>query len=262
MAGESRGILFPERLPTFHRIPPPAGAEELAQWFWIPEWSLAPGVVSRQLTVAYCALNLVVEPRGVSLVGAATRVGERTLRGTGWAVGALLKPAAAAAFTSNPSALIDAERSFDAPDLHAEVVAAMGGGGERRENAVAVFARWLITRAGEVSPVGRLANAMAQVLGGERGANTPAEAAARLAVSLRTLQRMAHRYIGLPPAAVIRRRRLQDAAEQVREQPHLPLAEIAADLGYADHAHLTAAFRDVLGFTPSGYRAQTPGARA
>ena len=30
--------------------------------------------------------------------------------------------------------------------------------------------------------------------------------------------------------------------------------EIAADLGYADHAHLTREFRRVLGFTPSGYR--------
>jgi AraC-like DNA-binding protein len=30
---------------------------------------------------------------------------------------------------------------------------------------------------------------------------------------------------------------------------------VAADLGYADHAHLTRDFRTVLGFTPSAYRA-------
>jgi len=32
---------------------------------------------------------------------------------------------------------------------------------------------------------------------------------------------------------------------------------VAAELDYADHAHLTADFRQVLGFSPSLYRQQT-----
>lgn len=54
--------------------------------------------------------------------------------------------------------------------------------------------------------------------------------------------------------SMIRRYRLQEAAERLRLQPGLPVADIAAELGYADHAHLSADFRTVLGFTPSGYR--------
>jgi AraC-like DNA-binding protein len=53
---------------------------------------------------------------------------------------------------------------------------------------------------------------------------------------------------------LIRRRRLQEAAERVRGDPRADLARIAHDLGYVDHAHLTTDFRRVLGFTPSGYR--------
>ncbi|MFP3836215.1 helix-turn-helix domain-containing protein, partial [Chryseobacterium sp. SIMBA_028] len=64
----------------------------------------------------------------------------------------------------------------------------------------------------------------------------------------------AKKYVGLSPSALIRRRRLQDAAERARSNPTADLAAIAVELGYADHAHLTNDFRKYLGFTPSGYR--------
>lgn len=54
---------------------------------------------------------------------------------------------------------------------------------------------------------------------------------------------------------MIRRRRLQEAAGRVRSDAGADLSTIAADLGYADHAHLTRDFRRVLGFSPTGYRA-------
>ncbi|MDN5996168.1 AraC family transcriptional regulator [Acidipropionibacterium jensenii] len=277
MVDPSRGVLFPSRLTAFHRYAPPPVAADLVQWFWIPEWDLEPGVVSRQTVLGYPALNLVVEPHGVSLVGATTRMSERVLRGSGWAVGALLRPAAVGTLTSDASSLVDVEQPLSAPTLHARVVAAMAGEAlvgepgagpeavdheadapaDRHDHAVDIVAQWLSERAGEIPSVARHANMMPEVLIGEGGANTPAEAAVRLAVSLRTLQRMTHRYIGLPPAAIIRRRRLQEAAQLVREHPDISLATIAADLGYADHAHLTSDFRTVLGFTPSGYRTES-----
>jgi len=84
------------------------------------------------------------------------------------------------------------------------------------------------------------------------------DAASRLNVSTRTLQRLARRHVGLPPAAMIRRRRLQEAAERLRTNPWADLATVAAELGYADQAHLCGDFRAVLGFTPSSYRASCP----
>lgn len=80
------------------------------------------------------------------------------------------------------------------------------------------------------------------------------DASARLSISTRTLQRLAHRYVGLPPVAMIRRRRLQEAAQRVRVDAQSGLARIAAEFGYADHAHLTNDFRGVLGMTPRDYR--------
>ena len=56
---------------------------------------------------------------------------------------------------------------------------------------------------------------------------------------------------------MIGRYRLQEAAQRLREDPSLTIAYVAAELDYADHAHLTADFRQVLGFSPSLYRQQT-----
>lgn len=256
MVNSSGGVLYPARLPQFHRLPATGAAADLVAWFWIPEWDIEPGRSSRQEIVGYPALNLVVEQHGVTLSGPTTKVSHRDLRGRGWAVGALLRPASVAALIDDPAALVDSARTVDAPDLHAAVTAAMSAEVGHRERAVDVFSRWLVERVGTVDAAARQANAMVDVLGGEGAALTPVEAATRLAVSVRTLQRMAHRYVGVSPAAMIRRRRLQEAAQLVREDPSADLSAIAAELGYADHAHLTRDFQSVLGLAPRTYRAE------
>lgn len=255
MIDAQRGILYPARMPEFHRLPPSAEAAELVEWFWIPEWNIEPGRTSRQHVVAYPALNLVVEPVGVELVGASTMATHRDLVGRGWGVGALLKPASVAALVDDPSALRDNSTTFDAPELLAAVTQAMDAGGDgHRERAARVFTDWLAERIGQVGPAARQANEMATLLMADAAVTRAEDAAVRLSMSLRTLQRLAHRHVGMPPAAMIRRRRLQEAAQRVRDQPEVDLSALAADLGYADHAHLTNDFRMVLGIAPSAYR--------
>lgn len=255
---QTRGVLYPARLPEFHRLPPAANARDLVVWFWIPEWDIAPGRSSRQDIVGYPALNLVVEQGVVTLSGATTRASHRDLSGTGWAVGALLRPAAVAALTGDPAALVDAEQVIDAPDLVEAVDASMrtgtGTGTGHRERAVAAFSDWLVHRVGLVDDAAHHANALVDVLLGDDAVDTVEEAATRLAVSVRTLQRLAHRHVGIAPAAMIRRRRLQEAAERLRLDPGADLSELAAELGYADHAHLTRDFRSILGIAPRTYR--------
>ncbi len=257
-----KGILYPARLPTFHRLPAPDAVAELVEWFWIPEWDIEPGRSSRQHVIAYPASNLVVQGGGVGLSGPATRAGFRDLSGKGWAVGALLRPAAVPLFTDNPEALRDQEVALPLDDLHAAVSAAMDplpaaatpDDGARRERAVAAFAAWLASRDVVPTEEALLANRMVDVIASDREVLLIEDAARRLAVSSRTLQRVAKKYVGLSPSALIRRRRLQDAAERARSDPTADLAAIAVELGYADHAHLTNDFRKYLGFTPSTYR--------
>jgi AraC-like DNA-binding protein len=261
MEGSFKGILYPARLPTFHRFPAPASVAHLVQWFWIPEWNIETGRSSRQHLIAYPASNLVVQGDVVEFSGPTTRASYRDLTGKGWAVGALLRPAAVPLFTDNPGGLRDQEVVLALADLHMAVSAAMAAthndthdGGARRERAVEAFVSWLASLECAASEEALLANRMMDLIATEPEVLVMEDVASRLAVSPRTLQRIAGKYVGLSPSVLIRRRRLQDAAELARSNPTADLAAIAVELGYADHAHLTNDFRKYLGFTPSGYR--------
>ena len=262
----SRGVLYPARLPAFHREPVAGELAAFVRWFWIPEWDIEPGRVSRQHVVGFPACNLVVEDDTAGIAGPTTHASYRDLSGAGWAVGALLRPAAVPALVGEPAALRDAFRQVDHPELTAAVRAAMEGDApapERRRAAVGALSSWLLGRLGAPDEEGLLANRVVDLAESDSGLLTVADLAARLHVSTRTLQRLAVRYIGVAPVALIRRRRLQEAAERLRHDPGLDLTALAHELGYADHAHLTNDFHGTLGFTPSSYRRsqneKTPG---
>ena len=258
-AASPRGVLYPARLPTFDRLPAPDAVAHLVRWFWIPEWQLQPGCSSRQHLIAFPACNLVVEPDAVGFAGPTTGSSYRDLTGTGWAVGALLRPAAVPHFAADPAALRDRYHPLDLPDLQERVHRAMTGPGDeqtRHRRAVDAYTGWL---AGTVAPPNHealLANAIAEAIDADPTIRTVEDVAARLCLSTRSVQRLTGRYVGLPPSTMIRRRRLQEAAERLRTDPNTTLAAVAADLGYSDHAHLANEFRSVLGLTLGGYRQQ------
>ncbi|MFX0592792.1 helix-turn-helix domain-containing protein [Melissospora conviva] len=59
---------------------------------------------------------------------------------------------------------------------------------------------------------------------------------------------------GVTAKWLIERRRLQHAAETLRRNPSESLAGLAAELGYADQAHFTRRYRDMLGEPPGRSR--------
>ncbi len=254
---DQRGVLYPARLPAFHRVIAAERVASLVRWFWIPEWDIAPGRVSRQEVIAFPAFNLVVDDAAVVLAGPTTRRSHRDLTGRGWAVGALLRPAGVAHLIGDAGALRDRVVPIDRPALHAAVSAAMtadGPGESRRAAAADAFSDWLRETVPDSGAEGQLANTIADLIDGDPAILRVDQAADRLHVSVRTLQRVARRYIGVTPASMIRRRRLQEAAQQLRTDQGATIAAVAADLGYSDHAHLVRDFQTVLGFTPSAYR--------
>ncbi|EME23967.1 AraC family transcriptional regulator [Rhodococcus triatomae] len=256
---DRRGVLYPARLPTFTRIVAPDALRGLVRWFWIPEWQLARGRTSRQEVLAFPASNLVVEPGGITLSGPTTRRTHRDLSGTGWAVGALLRPAGVAALHGEPREIRDGEIGVDATELHHAVVTAMANpeAEARRNGAVAAYGAWLGDHVAPPDADGERANALEDLVASDRGIVRVEQLAERLDLSMRAVQRLTRRYVGVPPLAMIRRYRLQEAAVRLREEPDLTVAAVAADLGYADQAHLCTDFRSVLGFTPTAYRRRT-----
>lgn len=75
-------------------------------------------------------------------------------------------------------------------------------------------------------------------------------------VTVRSLQRLFHRFVGIGPKWVLQRYRLQDAAAAIDAGEVTDLASLAVDLGWFDQAHFSRDFRSTVGVTPSEYLAQ------
>src|SRR5690606_31303162 len=90
----SRGVLYPARLPSFTRVGPEGAELALIVHFWVPEWHIEPGRVSRQHVIGYPASNLAVGPEPALVSGPTTKRSHRHLTGSGCAVGSMTRPAA------------------------------------------------------------------------------------------------------------------------------------------------------------------------
>jgi AraC-like DNA-binding protein len=145
-------------------------------------------------------------------------------------VGVRLRPGFGAALVERPDMVRVAERfAIDRPDdLEALVVNALEAHA-RQPHVVADFVEEARLSAGSL-----------RLTGGSSAARE------------RELQRACRRWLGLSPKAFLRIERVWAAREAIRAGG--PLAMIAADLGYADQAHLTREVRQLLGVTPRELR--------
>jgi AraC-like DNA-binding protein len=60
-------------------------------------------------------------------------------------------------------------------------------------------------------------------------------------------------HVGATPKHVIRRTRLQEVALRLERGDAVSLSRLAAELGYADHAHLARDFKGATGKSPSAF---------
>jgi len=247
---DGRGVLYPAKLPHFTRYAAGEEYAHLVQWFWVPRWQLPDGESLRQEILPFPAANLTIAHDGVLLTGPSTRLIHRVLSGAGWALGLLLQPAGLSVLGARPRDLVDAV--VDWPDVVPnEVSAAMAAGDDGA--AIELVSAWL----GDLpAPPQRAleANRLLRITAESPAVTTLGELAEALHASPRTVQRLAEDFLGLSPLQVIRRYRLQEAARHLREGTET-IAGIAARLGYTDHAHLTGDFRRTFGYSPREYRA-------
>jgi AraC-like DNA-binding protein len=97
---------------------------------------------------------------------------------------------------------------------------------------------------------------LAELIARDRSIRRVDELADHAALSVRQLQRRFADHVGVSPKWVIRRYRLYDAAEQAARTEDVDWAALAAELGYADQAHLVRDFADAVGETPQRYASQ------
>jgi AraC-like DNA-binding protein len=74
--------------------------------------------------------------------------------------------------------------------------------------------------------------------------------------SLQRVNQLADVSVGVSPKWVMRRARLHEASERAGGGEPVDWAALAADLGYADQAHLTRDFTATIGVPPRRYQAE------
>ena len=271
---DSRGILDPWLLRQrvrLTRYPAGAALEGLVDRFWVVRWELPPGLPHRQQVLTHPGANLSVGHPGTEagaagriearLHGVAPAVTTRVLVGQGWTVAAMTRPGGLGAFiTGSASELTDRSVALgEAIGTDEAMLLRLVDDATDEASRVAVLSHALqqavdpsrVTPARQVAEVAGLAET-------DRSVRRLKDLSARAGVGERTLQRLFQRYAGVSPTWVLRRYRLLDAAEAVRGGESVSWVAVAADLGYADQAHLIRDFRAAVGKTPGAYAASQP----
>ena len=274
---DSRGILDPWLLRQrvqLTRYPAGPVLDGLVDRFWAVRWDLPPGTVHQQQVLTHPGANVSIghanaapgqrEPGPVEarLYGVARGLSTRVLAGHGWTVAALAWPGGLGAFiTGSAAELTDRvvplgqALGIDEAGLLRQVTAEPDEAARVALLAAALEQAVVPERqepARSVAEVARLAES-------DRTVRRLGDLCERAGLGQRTLQRMFLQYAGVSPTWVIRRYRLLEAAEMVRDSKPVSWADIAASLGYADQAHLTRDFRAAIGQTPAAYAsAQSP----
>ena len=256
---QPRGVVGVEairRQSPVGRFLPEAPLEHLVERFWTISWDLEGQPPQTGETLPHPSVYLVVEEGRSGLAGVNTKRFVRTLEGRGRVYGVKFHPGCFRPFwTASVRTLTDQvlplETAFgpEGGKLEAAVLRC----GDDAAAAVAILEAFLLARLPPPDPKAQVARSIVGRMLANREL-TQAEAVARGAgMSLRSLQRLFHEYVGVSPKWVIQRYRLHDAMERLEAHQPVDLPALALALGFFDQAHFINAFKTFLGRTPTGY---------
>jgi AraC-like DNA-binding protein len=239
------------------RIPPAPDLAQLIERHWVVEWDLRGHPDQSVETLPHPVANLFFWYGTGSLAGPGVRKSVQELSGRGRVFGVKLRAGAGYPLTGIPMRrLVDATRPL--PEVFgvegARLSAAVNAAEDDAEQ-VALAEEFLRSRLPTIAadPMADLVDGIVhRLLTGDRTLRV--EDAARAAgLSMRSLQRLFERYVGVPPKQVLMRYRLHEAADRIAAGQVSDWAEFAAEMGYFDQAHFIREFTRTVGMPPVAY---------
>ncbi|MYW68096.1 helix-turn-helix domain-containing protein [Streptomyces sp. SID8379] len=262
MDRDTRGIVDPAALLTrvrFRRYEPAPGLRPYVENYWFIDWDLPAPYASHILP--HPAVNLTFqwdeddgpaygELTGVSAPGLYTR----KIGGRGRVCGAKFRPGAFRPFVPAvpvsewTGRVLPYEEVFPATDPAAVLTPA-----DDRDRAAALDAYLLPLAPAEPDPQAELACGLVARIRADRELCRVADLAREEGMSVRSLQRLFAAYVGVSPKWCVLRYRIHEAVEAAGRRADIDWAALAADLGYADQAHLVRDFTATVGVPPTAY---------
>lgn len=293
MAGprrDTRGIIDAPELfaqVRFRRREPAAALRPYLEHYWLIDWDLSRPYVSH--LVPHPSVNVVFqhfaeqEPVG-EVAGIGLDLFTQKLEGRGLVRGVQFRPGGFRPFAPRwPVSRWTGQRlpvTEALPTTEAEIATilapagasagASAGAGTDTDTgagaddaAVAALDTYLLGVAGigepgepaEPDPQVALAMRLADRIRSDRTVRRVASLAEAEGISARSLQRLFATYVGVGPKWVILRYRIHEALERAEssEGAEVDWAELAAELGYSDQAHLVRDFTATVGVPPTAY---------
>ncbi|MFO0559042.1 MAG: helix-turn-helix transcriptional regulator [Polyangiales bacterium] len=249
---DAKGILRPalgmDRF-ALHREPAPLALAPYVERLWTVRWSLPDGETFEQETLPHPCVHLVFEEGQFRVHGPGTRRFKATLRAAGWVTGVKFTSAGFFPFATGPlRSLVD--RVALASELFTRPLPAPPS---CPANAARALCEFLLAIEPAHDPMIATVNELVRAAQ-QDGAIVRVDRLASLAgISERSLHRLFEKYVGVSSKWIVRRARVQGAAERVARGESVDWAAVAAELGYSDQAHLIRDFRAQIGVTPAAY---------
>ncbi|MFF3940647.1 DUF6597 domain-containing transcriptional factor [Streptomyces phaeofaciens] len=263
---DTRGIVDPAGLLArvrFRRHRPAEPLRHHVETYWFIDWDLPEPYASH--VVPHPSVNLTFQwdeddaagaPPYGELTGVALGLYTRKLAGRGRVCGAKFRPGGFRPYAPEAPVSHWTGRALPARD----VFPAAGGDTPRSVVTpaddlarVAALDAFLLSLAPVPDPRADLAMDLVQHIRTDRTVRRVTDLARAEGLSVRSLQRLFAGYVGVSPKWAILRYRIHEALELAGTRDDLDWATLAADLGYADQAHLARDFTTTVGVPPTAY---------
>ena len=260
----SKGLLRPEEFADhvrFGEVLPEGPAAAWVERIWSTNWSLPAGVAHTTQLIPHPSVSLTVERGqlnrdgsqgdGVYLTGVVSGRFDVTIAGAGGTVGVKFRPGGFTAWSGVAADQLT-DRVLPAGELLAATDALRDLALDAATAADALCGH-LIRHAENAEPIpDPVGRALAMVLSVD--VTRVDELARRCGCSVRTLQRLLRRHVGVGPKWLIRRQRMHDAVAALDAGSSESLAELAARLGWYDQSQFARDFTRLVGVPPATYR--------
>jgi AraC-like DNA-binding protein len=259
--GDTRGIVDAAEFLAHVDFRRPEPAEPLrrhVEHYWLIDWDLPEPYVSH--VVPHPAVHIVFQQLEgqdpfVEVAGIQLGLFTQKLEGRGRVCGIKFRPGAFHPFAPRhpvsdwtgkrlpltevlPTARDDLDAVLTPPDETARVAA---------------LDTFLLGLAPAPDPRADLAMALVDTIRTDRTIRRVADFAHAQGMTVRAMQRLFSTYVGVGPKWIILRYRIHEALEHAESTPSTDWATLAADLGYADQAHLIRDFTATVGVPPTAY---------
>jgi AraC-like DNA-binding protein len=261
VSSKAKGVVSPltaGKMFRLKRYQPTAPFDSVIEHYWVVQWDLQGKPPFVQRTLPYPSVQLVFDRCKTAVFGVVSGAFEYTLQDSGCVLGVRFKAGAFRAILGRSLQTIT--------DKTLTVSEAFGWDNENAEQQVldAEDDAGMVGAAEDLlrpllpppDPKVERITALLKHIQEHQDITRAEEWAEQCGIGLRSLQLLLADYVGISPKWVIKRYRLQEAADLLAGGNDVDLAELAQRLGYFDQAHLSKDFHALVGKTPSEYRKQ------